>query len=62
MVSMGPPVFAVPATRVTPHVTFMNEHSNDAPTAAAAATSESDTYFSMGTLSTGTAVTREFDA
>jgi hypothetical protein len=59
MVSMGPPEFALAATRCTPHVTLMNEHSNDAP--AAPATSENDTYLAMDTFSTGTE-TKEFDA
>jgi hypothetical protein len=59
LVSMGPPVFAMAATRLTPHVTFMDDHSNDAP--AAPATSENDTYFAMDTFSTGTG-TKEFDA
>jgi len=49
LVSTGLPVFAMAATRFTPH----------AP--AAAATSESDTYFAMKTFSTGTE-TKEFDA
>lgn len=59
LVSMDPPEFASAATRCTPHVTFVNEHSNDAPVAPA--TSENDTYFAMDTFSTGTE-TKEFDA
>jgi len=57
-VSIAPPTFAMPATRSTPHVTFMNDHSNDAPVAPT--TSENDPYFAMDTFS-GT-VTKEFDA
>jgi len=57
-VSIAPPTFAMPATRSTPHVTFMHEHSN-AP--AGPTTSENEPSFAMDTFATGT-VTKEFDA
>ena len=53
LVSVGPPTFAMP------QVTFIHEHSNDAP--AVPATSENDPYFAMDTFRTETA-TKECDA